>query len=100
MINDCFCAALFLCLVITDIPNHFLEVVNLQLVTYFTLFFFQKIKYMVDGKQQVLNLGMDMQLEWLTLEEFQKHLDGEDENHVSTEPISSSEYFLGRRGVS
>uniref|UniRef100_U3K286 M-phase phosphoprotein 8 n=1 Tax=Ficedula albicollis TaxID=59894 RepID=U3K286_FICAL len=43
-----------------------------------------------DGKQQVLSLGMDMQLEWLTLEEFQKHLDGEDENHVSKEPISSS----------
>lgn len=54
-------------------------------------FFFHKIKYMIDGKQQVLSLGMDMQLEWLTLEDFQKHLDGEDENHVSTAPISSSE---------
>ncbi|GAB0180489.1 M-phase phosphoprotein 8 [Grus japonensis] len=43
-----------------------------------------------DGKQQVLSLGMDMQLEWLTLEDFQKHLDGDDENHVSTEPISST----------
>uniref|UniRef100_A0A8C4UP08 M-phase phosphoprotein 8 n=1 Tax=Falco tinnunculus TaxID=100819 RepID=A0A8C4UP08_FALTI len=43
-----------------------------------------------DGKQQVLSLGMDMQLEWLTLEDFQKHLDGEDENHVLTEPISST----------
>ncbi|XP_071591271.1 M-phase phosphoprotein 8 [Heliangelus exortis] len=43
-----------------------------------------------NGKQQVLSLGMDMQLEWLTLEDFQKHLDGEDENHVSTEPISST----------
>ncbi|XP_015707672.1 M-phase phosphoprotein 8 isoform X1 [Coturnix japonica] len=43
-----------------------------------------------DGKQQVLSLGMDMQLEWLTLEDFQKHLDGEDENHISAEPISSS----------
>lgn len=46
---------------------------------------------MIDGKQQVLSLGMDMQLEWLTLEDFQKHLDGEDENRVSTGPISSSE---------
>lgn len=55
---------------------------------------------MIDGKQQVLSLGMDMQLEWLSLEEFQKHLDGEDENHVSTEPISSGEYFLARRGIS
>ncbi|XP_068000547.1 M-phase phosphoprotein 8 isoform X1 [Melanerpes formicivorus] len=43
-----------------------------------------------DGKQQVLSLGMDMQLEWLTLEDFQKHLDGEETNHVSTEPISST----------
>ncbi|XP_066031924.1 M-phase phosphoprotein 8 [Chamaea fasciata] len=47
-------------------------------------------KVLKNGKQQVLSLGMDMQLEWLTLEEFQRHLDGEDENHVSTEPISST----------
>ncbi|XP_072182697.1 M-phase phosphoprotein 8 isoform X4 [Excalfactoria chinensis] len=47
-------------------------------------------KVVKDGKQQVLSLGMDMQLEWLTLEDFQKHLDGEDENHISAEPISSS----------
>lgn len=44
---------------------------------------------MIDGRQQVLSLGMDMQLEWLTLEDFQKHLNGDDENHASTEPISS-----------
>ncbi|KAM9566194.1 M-phase phosphoprotein 8 isoform 2-T2 [Guaruba guarouba] len=43
-----------------------------------------------DGRQRVLSLGMDMQLEWLTLEDFQKHLDGEDENHVSTKPISNT----------
>ncbi|XP_074841189.1 M-phase phosphoprotein 8 isoform X2 [Carettochelys insculpta] len=43
-----------------------------------------------DGRQQVLSLGMDMQLEWLTLEDFQKHLDGEDETRSSTEPISST----------
>ncbi|OWK57088.1 M-phase phosphoprotein 8 [Lonchura striata] len=47
-------------------------------------------KVLKNSKQQVLSLGMDMQLEWLTLEEFQKHLDGEDENRVSTEPISSA----------
>ncbi|XP_054680971.1 M-phase phosphoprotein 8 isoform X2 [Grus americana] len=47
-------------------------------------------KGLKNGKQQVLSLGMDMQLEWLTLEDFQKHLDGDDENHVSTEPISST----------
>ncbi|XP_061230480.1 M-phase phosphoprotein 8 isoform X2 [Neopsephotus bourkii] len=47
-------------------------------------------KGLKNGKQQVLSLGMDMQLEWLTLEDFQKHLDGEDENHVSTKPISNT----------
>ncbi|XP_050189905.1 M-phase phosphoprotein 8 [Myiozetetes cayanensis] len=47
-------------------------------------------KSLKNGKQQVLSLGMDMQLEWLTLEEFQKHLDGEDEDHVSVAPISST----------
>ncbi|XP_014821323.1 PREDICTED: M-phase phosphoprotein 8 [Calidris pugnax] len=47
-------------------------------------------KGLKNGKQQVLSLGMDMQLEWLTLEDFQKHLDGEDENHVLTEPVSST----------
>ncbi|XP_065586170.1 M-phase phosphoprotein 8 isoform X3 [Cyrtonyx montezumae] len=47
-------------------------------------------KVLKNGKQQVLSLGMDMQLEWLTLEDFQKHLDGEDENHISTEPISNT----------
>ncbi|KAM4683606.1 M-phase phosphoprotein 8 isoform 3-T3 [Amazona ochrocephala] len=47
-------------------------------------------KGLKNGKQRVLSLGMDMQLEWLTLEDFQKHLDGEDENHVSTKPISNT----------
>ncbi|PKU38637.1 m-phase phosphoprotein 8 [Limosa lapponica baueri] len=47
-------------------------------------------KGLKNGKQQVLSLGMDMQLEWLTLEDFQKHLDGEDENHELTEPVSST----------
>ncbi|KAJ7320167.1 hypothetical protein JRQ81_019678 [Phrynocephalus forsythii] len=42
-----------------------------------------------DTKQQTVNLGMDMQLEWLSLEDFQKHLNGSDENHVPAEPISS-----------
>ncbi|KAM9022074.1 M-phase phosphoprotein 8 isoform 4-T4 [Ara ararauna] len=47
-------------------------------------------KGLKNGRQRVLSLGMDMQLEWLTLEDFQKHLDGEDENHVSTKPISNT----------
>lgn len=45
----------------------------------------------VETKQQTVSLGMDMQLEWLTLEDFQKHLDGEDENHLPGEAVSSSE---------
>ncbi|XP_070376423.1 M-phase phosphoprotein 8 isoform X4 [Equus asinus] len=40
-----------------------------------------------DGKQQILSLGMDLQLEWMTLEDFQKHLDGEDENFPSADAI-------------
>lgn len=43
-----------------------------------------------DGKQQILSLGMDLQLEWMTLEDFQKHLDGEDENFPSADAIPSS----------
>ncbi|XP_060090812.1 M-phase phosphoprotein 8 isoform X2 [Heteronotia binoei] len=44
-----------------------------------------------ETKQQTVNLGMDMQLEWLTLEDFQKHLDGEDENHLPVEAVSSTQ---------
>ncbi|XP_042313185.1 M-phase phosphoprotein 8 [Sceloporus undulatus] len=44
-----------------------------------------------DAKQQTVSLGMDMQLEWLSLEDFQKHLDGEDENHLPVEVISSTQ---------
>ncbi|KAM6446810.1 M-phase phosphoprotein 8 isoform 2-T2 [Liasis olivaceus] len=44
-----------------------------------------------DTKQQTVSLGMDMQLEWLSLEDFQKHLDGEDEEHLSSDVISSAQ---------
>ncbi|XP_060626955.2 M-phase phosphoprotein 8 isoform X1 [Anolis sagrei] len=44
-----------------------------------------------DTKQQTVSLGMDMQLEWLSLEDFQKHLDGEDENHVAVEAVSPTQ---------
>nr|XP_016848122.1 PREDICTED: M-phase phosphoprotein 8 isoform X1 [Anolis carolinensis] len=44
-----------------------------------------------DTKQQTVSLGMDMQLEWLSLEDFQKHLDGEDENHIAVEAVSSTQ---------
>ncbi|KAK2498077.1 hypothetical protein MC885_016952 [Smutsia gigantea] len=40
-----------------------------------------------DGKQQILSLGMDLQLEWMKLEDFQKHLDGEDETFTTTEAV-------------
>ncbi|KAJ6662366.1 hypothetical protein lerEdw1_012530 [Lerista edwardsae] len=44
-----------------------------------------------DAKHHTVNLGMDMKLELLTLEDFQKHLDGKDENHVSAEVISATQ---------
>ncbi|XP_032171265.1 M-phase phosphoprotein 8 isoform X2 [Mustela erminea] len=43
-----------------------------------------------DGRQQILSLGMDLQLEWMKLEDFQKHLDGEDENFTTANAISSN----------
>ncbi|XP_039599925.1 M-phase phosphoprotein 8 isoform X2 [Polypterus senegalus] len=32
----------------------------------------------------VLNLGVDLQLDWMTVEDFQKHLHGKDQNHITT----------------
>lgn len=46
---------------------------------------------MIDTRQQTMSLGMDMQLEWLSLEDFQKHLDGEDEEPLTNDVISSGE---------
>ncbi|XP_007956760.1 M-phase phosphoprotein 8 [Orycteropus afer afer] len=43
-----------------------------------------------DGRQQILSLGMDLQLEWMKLEDFQKHLDGEDENFATADAIPSN----------
>lgn len=43
-----------------------------------------------DGKQQLLSLGMDLQLEWMNLEDFQKHLDGEDEHFTAADTVSSN----------
>ncbi|XP_059540141.1 M-phase phosphoprotein 8 isoform X7 [Myotis daubentonii] len=43
-----------------------------------------------NGRQQILSLGMDLQLEWMKLEDFQKHLDGEDENFSVTDAIPSN----------
>ncbi|XP_012697794.2 M-phase phosphoprotein 8 isoform X2 [Clupea harengus] len=40
-----------------------------------------------DRGQASLNLGVDIKLDWMTLEDFQKHLNGEDEI-LSAEPIS------------
>lgn len=41
-------------------------------------------------EKATLNLGMDLNLDWLTLEEFQKHLNGDDEV-LSGPPLSPSE---------
>ncbi|XP_028903654.1 M-phase phosphoprotein 8 [Ornithorhynchus anatinus] len=43
-----------------------------------------------DGRQQILSLGMDLQLEWMKMEDFQKHLNGEDENVAAADAIPSS----------
>ncbi|XP_062313546.1 M-phase phosphoprotein 8 isoform X4 [Osmerus eperlanus] len=43
-----------------------------------------------DKAPATLNLGMDLNLDWMTLDEFQKHLNGEDEI-LSAPPLSPSE---------
>ncbi|XP_045299758.1 M-phase phosphoprotein 8 isoform X3 [Leopardus geoffroyi] len=43
-----------------------------------------------DGRQQILSLGMDLKLEWMKLEDFQKHLDGEDESFTTADAIPSN----------
>ncbi|KAM9604237.1 M-phase phosphoprotein 8 isoform 7-T7 [Trichechus inunguis] len=47
-------------------------------------------KGLKNGRQQILSLGMDLQLEWMKLEDFQKHLDGEDENFATADTIPSN----------
>uniref|UniRef100_A0A8C7CCE6 M-phase phosphoprotein 8 n=1 Tax=Oncorhynchus kisutch TaxID=8019 RepID=A0A8C7CCE6_ONCKI len=46
-----------------------------------------------DKGQASLNLGMDLNLDWMTLEDFQKHLNGEDEI-LSAPPLSPSKCEL------
>ncbi|XP_056145395.1 M-phase phosphoprotein 8 [Lampris incognitus] len=43
-----------------------------------------------DKGQATLSLGMDLNLDWMTLEDFQKHLNGDDEI-LSAPPLSPSE---------
>ncbi|XP_063807731.1 M-phase phosphoprotein 8 [Pseudophryne corroboree] len=45
----------------------------------------------LDSKSQIVGVGMDLQLEWMTLEDFQRHLDGSDEM-IPKEPISNSKF--------
>ncbi|XP_012634071.2 M-phase phosphoprotein 8 isoform X4 [Microcebus murinus] len=47
-------------------------------------------KGLKNGRQHILSLGMDLQLEWMKLEDFQKHLDGEDENFATADAIPSN----------
>ncbi|XP_061579075.1 M-phase phosphoprotein 8 isoform X3 [Cololabis saira] len=44
----------------------------------------------LDKGQATLSLGMDLNLDWMTLDDFQKHLNGEDEI-LSGPPLSPSE---------
>lgn len=46
----------------------------------------------IDKAQATLSLGMDLNLDWMTLDDFQKHLNGEDEI-LSGPPLSPSESF-------
>lgn len=41
---------------------------------------------------------MDLNLDWMTLDDFQKHLNGEDEI-LSGPPLSPSEYLLVRPAI-
>ncbi|XP_048454310.1 M-phase phosphoprotein 8 isoform X2 [Rhincodon typus] len=41
-------------------------------------------------KQEMLKLGVDLQLDWMTLEDFQKHLDGNDDLISVPKTISNS----------
>ncbi|KAM4044271.1 M-phase phosphoprotein 8 isoform 2-T2 [Anomaloglossus baeobatrachus] len=45
----------------------------------------------LDSKPLVVGVGMDLQLEWMTLEDFQRHLDGSDEI-IPKDPISNSAF--------
>lgn len=45
-----------------------------------------------DKAPATLSLGMDLNLDWMTLDEFQKHLNGEDEI-LSAPPLSPSQYL-------
>ncbi|KAM3909992.1 M-phase phosphoprotein 8 [Leptodactylus fuscus] len=42
----------------------------------------------LDSRPQLMGVGMDLQLEWMTLEDFQRHLDGSDEI-IPKDPISN-----------
>ncbi|XP_044141886.1 M-phase phosphoprotein 8 [Bufo gargarizans] len=43
----------------------------------------------LDSRSHIMGVGMDLQLEWMTLEDFQRHLDGSDEI-IPKDPISNS----------
>lgn len=61
------------------------EASGFQLMNYFSL-------NCTDKGQATLSLGMDLNLDWMTLDDFQKHLNGEDEI-LSGPPLSPSEYL-------
>lgn len=49
-----------------------------------------------DKGQATLSLGMDLNLDWMTLDDFQKHLNGEDEI-LSGPPLSPSKFLHSRQ---
>uniref|UniRef100_A0A4W3HLZ0 Poly(ADP-ribose) polymerase family member 4 n=1 Tax=Callorhinchus milii TaxID=7868 RepID=A0A4W3HLZ0_CALMI len=59
-------------------------------------------------KPEVLKLGVDLQLDWMTLEEFQKHLDGNDDlissaknitNSVLRDAVKNGDYLTVKRAL-
>lgn len=56
------------------------------------MIFFSPPSY-VDKGQATLSLGMDLNLDWMTLDDFQKHLNGEDEI-LSGPPLSPSRFSI------
>ncbi|XP_007903781.1 M-phase phosphoprotein 8 [Callorhinchus milii] len=61
-----------------------------------------------DSRPEVLKLGVDLQLDWMTLEEFQKHLDGNDDlissaknitNSVLRDAVKNGDYLTVKRAL-
>lgn len=67
-------------------------VISLASKTLIKLIFFSS-HFCADKGQATLSLGMDLNLDWMTLDDFQKHLNGEDEI-LSGPPLSPSKFSI------